>query len=79
MFFVTGVPVEYHALLVDASKPDPGLYVQRILPKEWKAILAAERSSNTDAMMLARTPQPRPEELGPCPCPECKKEREQGL
>ena len=79
MFFVTAVPFEYHALLADASRPEAGLYVQRILPEEWMAILAAERSSGSDVMILARTPQPRPEEFGPCPCPECKKEREKGL
>jgi hypothetical protein len=80
MFFITAVPPEYHALLAtDGAGPTAGLYLQRILPDEWKVILAAERISGTDAMVLSESPQPRPEEFGPCPCPESKKEREQGL
>jgi hypothetical protein len=79
MFFVTEVPSDYHALVVDESGITAGLYLQRILLDEWQIILDAERNSGSDAIVLAENPQPRPEEFGPCPCPECKKEREQGL
>ena len=80
MFFVTGVPVEYRAALgADETKASAGLYLQRILPEEWRHILEAERMSGTDAIIIARRAQPRPEEFGPCPCPECKEEREKAL
>jgi hypothetical protein len=80
MFFVTAVPPEYMQLVWSGeSEPTGGLYLQRILPAEWLSIVEAERNSGSDAMVLSGSPQPRPEEFGPCPCPECKKEREQGL
>jgi hypothetical protein len=80
MFFSTAVPLEYIDLVwTPDSEQTAGLYLQRILPGEWLTILEAERNSGTDAMVLPKRPQPRPEEFGPCPCPECKKEREQGL
>lgn len=80
MFFSTAVPLEYRDLVwTPDSEQTAGLYLQRILPGEWLTILEAERNSGTDAMVLPKRPQPRPEEFGPCPCPECKKEREQGL
>ncbi len=75
--FVDGVPVEYNW-----TSPSPtfkqfgGMWVQRLLPQEWPHLMKRERKSNGHALG-ARYPQPRPEAWGPCPCPECTKEREE--
>jgi hypothetical protein len=79
MFFHTKLPTEYSDLDPTSRLECGGLILQRILPDEWVTILALEQAGNSDAMVLPRNPQPRPEEFGPCPCPECTQEREKGL
>jgi hypothetical protein len=80
MFFLNGIPSDYWQL---CDKPGDenlsGLFLQRILPDEWASILDRETASGTDVIILASRPQPRPEALGPCPCPKCREEREKGI
>jgi hypothetical protein len=77
MNFVNGVPNEYLW-----TKPDEnirlygGLFLQRILPEDWPAIMAAELTLGNTHIVPATNAQPRPPELGPCPCPACTAERE---
>ena len=80
MFFVTGVPDEFLWLgLSPDARQSGGLILQRITVDEWASILDQEQRLGSDDVIPPTNPQPRPEEFGPCPCPECKAEREKGL
>ncbi len=74
--FVDGVPDEYRWAKTPATfQMYGGMFVQRILPEEWPRLRAEELVGKGHAKK-ALYPQPRPESWGPCPCPECTKERE---
>ncbi len=74
--FVDGVPLEYGwANASPEFKQYGGMFVQRVLPEEWPHLMKRESFSDGHAVG-ARYPQPRPEAWGPCPCPDCVKERE---
>ena len=76
--FVHGVPTEYDwTLPTPAVKKRGGLFLQRMSLADWINVLAAERLNNHTQVVSAEHPLARPEAFGPCPCPDCRAQREQ--
>jgi hypothetical protein len=74
--FIHGVPPEY-----EWTSPTPdirrfgGHYLQRITLEEWPVLFKAELLEGNRRVIPALNAQPRPPELGPCPCALCTQER----
>jgi hypothetical protein len=74
--FIHGVPPEYLWIGPTLEFQEyGGLFLQRITVAEWPEIFLLEKLNGNKFVISARFPQPRPEVLGPCPCPHCIEER----
>ena len=74
--FVNGVPEEYswtHPPI--QMKQFGGHYLLRLTIEDWLKVMAEERLDGNRQVLPAHS-QPRPAELGPCPCDRCTAERE---
>jgi hypothetical protein len=76
--FVNGVPAEYRW-----TRPTPsvekygGLFLHRMTVDGWLIVMGQERQAPHQHVIASQTPQPRPEEFGPCPCPDCSRKRDE--
>ncbi len=74
--FVHGVPPEYWW-----TKPTKdveqygGHFLQRVSLADWQKVLELESMPGNKHVRSSHKFVPRPEDMGPCPCPNCTRER----